>query len=267
MDFAERHIALIKFLERCPVTDSVYIYAEEHGFSAFEKSYIETRKKENRVYSDEIVAQLPDGSFTSQPDEWKKRKRSAQRVQKYFSKVEEVIILDLGCGNGWFTNVLAKNSQNIFIGMDVNAHELKQATRLFQSPNLCFLHGDIFETPFPLAIFDYVTINAAVQYFPDLGRLIFRLNELLKESGEVHIIDSPFYKGHEIGDARKRTENYYSQVGNVEMADFYFHHSFDELKKFKFDMLYNPDEGKIIKKILGKKDMPFPWIRIKKEIN
>jgi len=230
----------------------------------FEKNYIDVRQKEERVLSDEEVARLPRIKSRVHIDEWHRREHSANRIERYFNKTKYTIVLDLGCGNGWFTSMLAENETNFIVGLDVNNSELIQAARVFQKPNLFFVYGDIFNLEFPSQIFDFITVNAAIQYFPDVESLLARLFSILKENGEIHIIDSPFYKKKDLEDAKRRSENYYTKVGNEQMIRYYHHQSMEDLKKYNHTVLYDPTRKKLIRKLKGKKDMPFPWIRIKK---
>jgi len=102
-----------------------------------------------------------------------------------------------------------------------------------------------------------ILLNSTVQYFSDLNKLIRRLFEFLKEDGEIHIIDSPFYTESERVNARKRTESYFEKLNVPEMIEYYHHHSYSELKTFKHKILYKPSMLNFIKR-----DSPFPWIRL-----
>ncbi len=244
--------------------DGVFFAFQPGTDNTFEADYIALRKKENRLYPDNIVGQLPDGKNTSQPDEWKMRSRSAKRVMGYFKQKQNSMILDLGCGNGWFSALLTNSCNCEVVGVDLNLTELKQAARVFEKPNLHLVYVDIFEWPKIDGLFDFVTINAAIQYFPDFGKLIERLFSILKEGGEVHIIDSPFYKQEDVENAKIRSRKYYSEMGFEEMDKNYFHHTFEDLGRLDFEIMYEPGKKTIFNRVFKKKDIPFPWIRIKK---
>ncbi len=233
----------------------------------FETSYIEVRKKEKRLYSEEEIKNLPYVAQTNPYyKEWALRIKSYNRFKNYLKKKKNIKLLEIGCGNGWFCSRLADiESTNIIFGLDINLFELEQASRLFKKNNLSFFYGDIFETIFTESRFDIIVLNSTVQYFEDLDKLINRLFSLLNKKGEIHFIDSPFYKEHEIEDAKKRTLSYYTKLGYPEMSSQYYHHDKGKLDKFSKDILYNPHTLKNkFKKILSP-DTPFPWIRIKKE--
>lgn len=100
----------------------------------FSTIYLDVRDKEERLYTDEVTAQLPYVS-KSQPyyKEWNMRQKSTKRVKSYLIKKSRPLkILDLGCGNGWFSNQLSEIPNTEVYGIDVNDVELEQAARLFK---------------------------------------------------------------------------------------------------------------------------------------
>lgn len=223
------------------------------------KTYLLVREKENRILEDSEIIKLPNVNF----NEWPIRKKSAHRFLKYLkTKGNSLNILDLGCGNGWFSNQIASVSENnSVIGLDINSHELEQAARVFKRENLKFVYADIFQLQNEFkSTFDIITLNGVIQYFPDFNLLIKTLDTFLKSEGEIHIIDSPFYAENEIENAQKRTEVYYNNLGFPEMANSYYHHSKKHIEDFK--ILYKPKKS-ILKRFYTK-DSPFYWLFFKK---
>lgn len=242
--------------------EGVYLADIPPATNEFESFYLGVRKSEKRLLSDDDVNGLPVLKNNPHAKEWEKRASSANRVNSYFRNKHSVTVLDLGCGNGWFTAMLAKNDTIEVLGMDVNLTELKQATRVFDQPNLSFVYGDIFQSKFPKNTFDFITINAVIQYFEDLDLLINSLFEILKPGGEIHFIDSPFYEQEELEGAKERTMQYYNKKGFPEMSQYYFHHSWLEIANFDPVVLYSDKSKSRILKFFKKPDMPFPWIKI-----
>lgn len=232
----------------------------ETNDSSFDSLYINIRKKEGRLLSDEEVKLLPFlASSNKHAKEWNIRAKSMQRFQKYLNASNINALLEIGCGNGWFSHQCSKHTEQV-VGIDINPIELKQAQRLFQHDNLHFYEWNLFtKPPFDMQ-FDCIVLNAVIQYFPDFHALVNRLQELLNQQGEIHIIDSPFYSKDKVDAARNRSLAYYSQMGVPQMADHYFHHDFDNVKGF--DVLYQPSSNKI-SNWFARKDSPFSWYRLK----
>ena len=190
----------------------VYILSEINN--EFESLYLKVREKEKRIYSDSEVDNLPFiPDSNPHKNEWRLREKSFLRFKDYLKSKNEILnILDLGCGNGWFSGNLTKDFNHKFFCVDINLTELKQAKRVYESEKIKFIYADIFNMDFPSDFFNLVILNASVQYFPDLKILFERLFELLTANGEIHIIDSPFYPVEEIQYAKKRTKDYYSSI-------------------------------------------------------
>ncbi|WP_299887493.1 bifunctional 2-polyprenyl-6-hydroxyphenol methylase/3-demethylubiquinol 3-O-methyltransferase UbiG [uncultured Lacinutrix sp.] len=232
--------------------------------SQFSNMYIAVREKEQRLFTDEEISNLPYTSIQNvHAKEWKLRQKSTTRFTYYLeTKQQPQIILDIGCGNGWFSKEMALVSKkNHIIGLDVNTEELEQASRIFKYSNLQFVYGNIFEIDSFSKQFDIITLNGSVQYFPDFKELFQTLQSFLKPKGEIHIIDSPFYASHKIIEAGNRTLDYYTTLGFPEMAANYHHHEIKYVSNF--DVLYKYQRS-IINKLLGKKDSPFSWFRYTK---
>jgi ubiquinone/menaquinone biosynthesis C-methylase UbiE len=253
-------------LKKYSSQEGVYILTPVNN--VFEETYLKVREKEKRIYSNEEIEKLPFASANNpHKKEWEIRAKSFLRFKKYLeTKDERLNILDLGCGNGWFCGQFSKTFNHNFYCIDVNLTELKQAAKVFKSEKTKFIYADIVTVEIKKNSFDLITINAAVQYFPDLKRLLTLLLLLVKEKGEIHIIDSPFYSENELINAKQRTNNYYSSMCLPQMAENYFHRTWNELSSSSYKILYSPStfKNKVSKIFLGK-DSPFPWICIKKE--
>jgi len=250
-------------LDKTKLKSGVYFLSEIDNI--FESIYVAVREHEKRVYSDEEVKHLPNASNSNpHKEEWELRKHSLHRFINYIQKFNDKLnLLDVGSGNGWFSaNVANSNLFNIY-ALDVNNFELEQAARVFNLKNIYFIYGNIFNNIFEEHSFDIITMNSSIQYFDDLDKLIKRLFYFLTDEGEIHILDSPIYNQNELVGAKERTARYFISKGFPEMAKHYHHHTFDKLKDFSYKIIYDPKAlQNNLKKILGFKDSPFPWIRI-----
>jgi len=229
----------------------------------FEKKYIFIRGIENRLYADAELAALPDiATGHTHYKEWKIRKRSSRRLIRYLaSRRKSLDILEIGCGNGWLSHRLAEIPRSQVTGLDINFTELQQAARVFNDdPNLVFIQGDLRSGILSGQSFDCIVFSASIQYFPSMKKIIHYALSYLKPGGEIHIMDTPFYRTAEVETAKRRTAAYYNSLGYPEMADFYFHHIGNDLRSFHHSMLHNPHG--FLQRLLGNND-PFPWVRIK----
>ncbi|MDB5221366.1 MAG: class SAM-dependent methyltransferase [Chitinophagaceae bacterium] len=229
--------------------------------NAFEEQYIRVRKNEQRIYTNEEVALLPDISPNHiHYAEWKIRKRSCNRLINYLRKKNRPLnILEAGCGNGWLSSKMAEIDNTLVTGLDINITELKQACEIFNhKANLVFIYGDVHDK-LTSGSFDTIVFAASIQYFPSIKEILDTAFSLLNTGGEIHILDTFFYKKNEVKNAIERTKNYYTALGHNDMADYYFHHTVDELKAFDYQIL--SPKNSIINKLSGK-TTPFPWIRI-----
>lgn len=228
----------------------------------FEAMYIACRIKENRVYTDIQVERLPDIEPSHiHYSEWETRKRSAKRLIKYLdNKSKPLSILEVGCGNGWLSAKLASIRNASVLGTDINNTELSQAKRVFiNKSNLSFSEADIMYLH-PGNKFDMIIFAASIQYFSSFEKIIQQALSLLNKDGEIHILDSFFYKDRDIDEAKLRSASYYHSIGYEQMAEYYFHHAAESIHLFNAKLIFDPASVK--NKYFGKKD-PFPWIRIK----
>lgn len=230
--------------------------------------YLKVREKEGRIHSDQVVARLPfmpDGDPFA--DEWRARSASASRLVRYLTSWQKPIrILDLGCGNGWLSNLLA-GAGPIVIGFDQNHHEMKQARRVFQSnPKLSFLEGDIFSAPFHVGSFDMIVLASVLQYFQDACKLLSVLLNYLKPQGEIHILDTSLYLDGEVEKAKVRSREYYTSLGFPEMSEHYFHHCVSDFHALSPVTFYRPHQFTLrLKRLIGQVDSPFQWVVLRKQ--
>jgi ubiquinone/menaquinone biosynthesis C-methylase UbiE len=219
-------------------------YQKNFQLHSFEESYLKLREKEDRIYDDSVVKQLPDFNYNHlYKQEWNMRKSTLHYLIKYLRKNEPPqYIMELGCGNGWLAHNLAASLDAEICAVDVNEIELLQGARIFKDQqNLCFVYTDIFSSALKAQKFNAIVLAGSVQYFGDVKGLIARLFEFMDSSGKIYIADSPIYSSRvEAEAARKRSIKYFSSLGSPEMAEQYFHHAFDELKDFNYKILHNP---------------------------
>lgn len=230
-------------------------------FSAFEQHYIGVRTKEGRVLSVEEIRRLPypepsDRNYS----EWQLRQKSIRRLVSYVqAKQKAQRILDIGCGNGFMTNLLAGEKHRA-IGVDVNLTELKQAAQAFPKARITWYYIDLLNEALPEDKFDIITFGASFQYFKDPAQILSVCKSLLAPGGEIHIIDSPFYTQAEKEGAQQNSRKYFRSLQAEGMTEHYHHHSYDALRGFRTEWKYRP--GSLLRRLFRISDSPFPWIKI-----
>ena len=228
--------------------------------SDFEDLYLAVRKLERRVYTDDQLRMLPDiDPLHVHAAEWTLRKRSSERLTNYLRRKNRSLrILEVGCGNGWLSAKMADIPGADVIGLDINQAEVSQANKVFVKDNLEFVYDVFNEDTFPDFKFDVIVFAASLQYFPSVKSVMDLALSLLDENGEVHIMDTHFYKSEEIERANMRSRNYYNALGFPQMGEYYFHHAIEELSDMRYHILLNPNS---IMRLLDKRG-PFHWITI-----
>jgi ubiquinone/menaquinone biosynthesis C-methylase UbiE len=235
--------------------------------SSIEGMYHALRGKEGWIYPDTIVEQLPiiDKSDPHSA-QWKVRKNSFYRfVQYLITQHPGSAILDVGCGSGWMANGLATKGFHV-CAVDLNYPELQQAARVFrETTNAIWLYGNVLSGVLPADSIDYVVMASSLQYFVDISQLMKSLFQIVRNAGEIHIIDTPFYSASEKDKAAQRSTTYFASIGYPNFADHYFHRTYEDLRNYSFRVLYHPKRMmNKARNIFGDGGSPFPWIVIQK---
>jgi SAM-dependent methyltransferase len=254
------HIFEKKYIQN---SNGVWLLTDYTPTQTHEETYLKVREKEGRILSDEEVTQLPDLPKNRQNyREWLLRKQTSERFISFLKNEKKLLrVVDIGCGNGWFTAKMASFPHTKVVGLDLNLPELEQAQRLFGNEDTAFCYGNLFEDVFKRDSFDKAVLSASIQYFPSLDLLFSALFRVLKPDGEIHILDSPFYQTQEVQKAKERTEAYYQSMGCPEMAAHYFHHTFQDLAAFS--PIIRPKKHSFWDRIRRKPQSPFQWIVVR----
>jgi 2-polyprenyl-3-methyl-5-hydroxy-6-metoxy-1,4-benzoquinol methylase len=100
--------------------------------------------------------------------------------------LREPNILDLGCGNGWFTERLTAFGSAT--GTDLSLKAMAEAKERY--PAATFLGGDLFEVDLPLNHYDVVVSQQVIAHVVDQARYVERAASLLKPRGYL-ILTTP----------------------------------------------------------------------------
>src|SRR3972149_739393 len=97
-------------------------------------------------------------------------------------------VLDLGCGTGWLSVILAKRGANVE-AIDISteaikvAHEMAKINQVNDMIN--FKVGSVYELEYPNNYFDFVIGQAILHHLTDKNKLIPELYRILKLKGKA----------------------------------------------------------------------------------
>jgi len=113
---------------------------------------------------------------------------------KSLGKVNGKRVLDLACGTGWFSVILAKRGA-IVDGIDISGTAIDIAIRRANINNVdsCtrFRQMSFYELDFSAGCFDVVIGHAALHHAGDKARLCDELHRVLKPGGRI-VFNEPF---------------------------------------------------------------------------
>jgi 2-polyprenyl-3-methyl-5-hydroxy-6-metoxy-1,4-benzoquinol methylase/glycosyltransferase involved in cell wall biosynthesis len=99
-------------------------------------------------------------------------------------------VLDLGCGEGYGSYLLARTAASV-VGIDIDENSVKHARNKYIKHNLEFEVGSITEVPIPgTHLFDVAVCFEALEHVEDHHRLLTEVKRLLTPDG-VFIVSTP----------------------------------------------------------------------------
>ncbi len=100
------------------------------------------------------------------------------------------VVLDLGCGKGFQTQILARSCARV-IGLDVASSKIAEAHRFLRHScvehKVDFLAGRVEAAGLPGASLDRILSFCVLEHIPNLDEVLRELLRLLKPGGELHV--------------------------------------------------------------------------------
>ena len=129
-------------------------------------------------------------------NDWTKRR--AQEILRLIEKLsfKRPRILDLGCGHGWFTEMLADFGEAHGIDLSPEGIAAAQARR----PDITYTAGNIYEAPLQKGYFDIVVSQEVIAHVEDQRKYIQRAAEVLREGGYLIITTGNKFVIDRLGD-------------------------------------------------------------------
>lgn len=137
--------------------------------------------------------------------------RFNERAVALVSEVSAEQVLDVGCGSGWVTSLIADaNPQCKCVGLDRENPKLRASWAERACSNLAFATADAYHLPFPDGHFDAVTMFEVLEHLDYPGAA---LSECLRVSSRWLIVSVPWEPMWRVGNVVRR--RYLWQLGNT----------------------------------------------------
>ena len=109
-------------------------------------------------------------------------------VRRWCGIRDGISVLDVGCGTGYFTRLLARGTHNVsFTGIDREDLFIDYARQKAAEEGLqiCFTEGDALDLPFPDESFDVVTSHTFLTSISDPGKSFSEMKRVIKPGGLI----------------------------------------------------------------------------------
>ncbi|MBL7059023.1 class I SAM-dependent methyltransferase [Candidatus Pacearchaeota archaeon] len=169
------------------------------------------------------------------------------------NEIKGKIVLDLGCGTGFFTKKIFSLGAKEIIGSDLSPNLIQIAKK--ENPEINFYIGDSRKTSFKKSQFHVINSSLMVHYLQNLNSLFKEVSRILKKNGLfVFSMHHPVYdvvhreniSGKKIRVFKNYFHNqkYYWDLGPKMKKMIAYHHTFEMI----FDALNK--NGFIVEKLL-----------------
>jgi SAM-dependent methyltransferase len=124
---------------------------------------------------------------------WRIRKQNFERLIALIGNSEPSKILDIGAGNGWLTNQLAKRGHTV-AALDILDDRLDGlGAKVNFTSHFDAYQANFDRLPFDGDQFDWVIFNAALHYTANIHQTLRGAKHVLKQRGRLAVMDSPVY--------------------------------------------------------------------------
>jgi len=151
--------------------------------------------------------------------DWKIRAKSFNELKRLIAKHspadQPLHIVDLGAGNGWLSNQMARQGHHVIaVDLLVNREDGLGAWKYYQSQftpvQAEFTHLPLFDQSVSLVLF-----NASFHYAESYEETLLETLRVLQPNGLIVVMDSPVYQGAESGEQMvlERKRDFLSRYG------------------------------------------------------
>ena len=93
--------------------------------------------------------------------------------------VQNKIVLDLACGEGYGSNLLAMSANQV-IGVDIDQNAVSHAQKKYQKANLSYLHGDCSRVPLADNSVDIVVSFETIEHHDQHLEMMGEIKSVMK---------------------------------------------------------------------------------------
>lgn len=116
-------------------------------------------------------------------------KISCENIFEFLKDKEYKKLLDIGCGTGYLIDMLAKDHEAEYTGLDLSPEMIKQADNK-NIKNAKFVEGRSDEIPFDDNTFDIITCSQSFHHYPDTDKAMQEARRVLKPGGLYILSDT-----------------------------------------------------------------------------
>lgn len=134
------------------------------------------------------------------PDDWERFDRIEVPMHPYHASViwlgdvRGKRVLDVGCGDGWFSVLLAKRGATVS-GFDISAEGVEAAREWAEANGVArscgFTVGSVYDIPYPDGSFDLVAGQSILHHVSDKAKVAHELARVLRPGG-FGVFHEPF---------------------------------------------------------------------------
>jgi ubiquinone/menaquinone biosynthesis C-methylase UbiE len=157
-----------------------------------------------------MAQQYPgDERLQTEFNEWAAQGRGEEMERHHISIAEQTIalmnlqpsdrVLDLGCGAGWATRMLAQRvgEQGQVVGVDVSDEMIRRArVNVRDAENVLFVWGSAMQIPWQENYFTKVLSIESFYYYPDQDRALAELFRVCAPNAEIFILINLYKDNH-----------------------------------------------------------------------
>ncbi len=165
-------------------------YREE--FEYFKEKYDESMERMFAAVSDLYAEYWNDffhfALFQDEHESWESAFANTHKKYLEALRIRDARhVLDLACGRGGFTNLLAENTAGEVLGIDISRSQLSHTDR-FKRANLRFKHHDIMKVDELGQMFDAVVCMDAECYLPDKRVAVKKISRVMEPGARLLLL-------------------------------------------------------------------------------